>query len=90
MNVCVELPVFMTIVRYTYRYKSTFEFSTLVRTIVTKATIYFLVMVAAQTYIQLSFGFMRVWSPARFPRRFVMVKCDHSGVALLNSFYLRS
>jgi len=37
---------FMTVVRYTYRDKSTLKFSAIVRTIEAEATIYFLVMVA--------------------------------------------
>lgn len=49
-----ELSAFLVIVWYTYRNKSTLKFSALVRTMITEATIYFLAMVALQTYVQLS------------------------------------
>ena len=55
-----ELSAFLVIVRYTYRNKSTLRFSALIRTMVKDATIYFLAMVAMQTYVQLSLYLMEV------------------------------
>jgi len=49
-----ESSAFLVIAWYTYRNKSTLKFSALIRTMVTEATIYFLAMVALQTYVQLS------------------------------------
>ena len=58
-----ELSAFLVIALYTYRNKAALKFSALVRTIVSEATIYFLVMVAVQTYIQISLSVMKVQSP---------------------------
>ena len=55
-----ELSAFLAIALYTYRNKSALKFSALVRTIVSEATIYVLVMVAVQTYIQISLSVMKV------------------------------
>lgn len=49
-----ELSAFFVIIWYTYQNKSALKFSALVRTIAAEATMYFLVMVAAQTYVQIS------------------------------------
>ena len=46
----VELSAFIVIVWYICRDKTTLKFSALIRTIVTEATVYFLAMVAMQTY----------------------------------------
>jgi len=58
----LELSAFLVIVWCAYRNKGTLKLSALVRTIVAEATIYFLVMVAAQTYIQLSISVVKVLS----------------------------
>lgn len=65
-NTCVELSAFAIIVWYIYRDRRTLKFSALIRTIVAEATVYFLVMVAAQAY-----GIVGVWpfpwvSPFRY------------------------
>lgn len=51
-----EVSAIIVVVWCTYRNKSALKYSALVRTIVTQATVYFLVIVAAQIYLQLSFG----------------------------------
>ena len=61
-EVHLELSAFLVIVWYTYRNKSALKFSALVRTIAAEATVYFLVMVTAQVYIQLSLSLMEVYS----------------------------
>jgi len=63
----LELSAFLAIVWYTYRIRSSLKFSALIRTIVTEATIYFLAMVAMQTYVLLSLIFMEVYLPSRLP-----------------------
>lgn len=66
----IEISAICTVVWYTYRNKRTLKLSALARVLVTEATVYFLVMVAAQIYIQLSFNLVKVWSlsvPASFP-----------------------
>lgn len=50
----LEFSAFFVIIWYTYQNKSALKFSALVRTIAADATMYFLVMVAAQTYVQIS------------------------------------
>ena len=62
LEVYLELSAFLAIAWYTYRNKSALKFSALVRTIVSEATIYFLVMVAVQTYIQISLSLVEVQS----------------------------
>ena len=57
-----ELSAFLVIAWYTYRNKAALKFSALVRTIASEATMYFLVMVAVQTYIQMSLSLMKVQS----------------------------
>jgi len=59
-----ELSAFLVIVCYTYRNKSALKFSVLIRTIAGEATVYFLVMIAAQIYIQLSLSLMEVCTHA--------------------------
>jgi len=56
----LELSAFLVVAWYTYRNKAVLKLSALVRTIVSEATIYFLVMVAVQTYIQISLSVMEV------------------------------
>jgi len=56
----LELSAFIVVVWYTYRIRSSLEFSVLIRTIVTEATIYFLAMVALQAYVLLSLIFIEV------------------------------
>ena len=66
----IEISAICTVVWYTYRNKRTLKLSALARVLVTEATVYFLVMVAAQIYIQLSFNLVKVWFlsvPASFP-----------------------
>jgi len=58
----LESSAFLVIIWYTYRNKSTLKFSALIRTMVTEATIYFLAMVALQTYVQLSLSLTKVYS----------------------------
>ena len=55
----VDLSAFLVIVWHTYGNKSTLEFSALVRTLVTEATVYFPVMISVQIYTQLSLSFMK-------------------------------
>lgn len=52
-----ELSAFLVIIWYTYHNKSALKLSALIRTIAAEATMYFLVMVAAQTYVQISLSF---------------------------------
>jgi len=59
LGTAFELSAFLVIAWYTYRNKSALKFSALVRTIISEATIYFLVMIALQTYIQLSLSIMQ-------------------------------
>jgi len=54
-----ELSAFIVIVLYTYRNKSTLKLSALIRTLVAEATVYFLVMVALQIYVQLSLALLK-------------------------------
>ena len=56
----IEVSAMIVVVWYTYRNRSTLKYSALLRTIVTQATVYFLVIVAAQIYLQLSFGLQLV------------------------------
>lgn len=72
-GVRLELSAFLVIVWYTYRNKSALKFSALIRTIAAEATVYFLVMVAAQVYIQLSLSLMEVLSLSRFLLYFMIV-----------------
>lgn len=58
----LEISIFLVIVWYTYHNQGKFRFSALVRTIITEATIYFLVMSAMQTYVLISWSLMSVWS----------------------------
>ena len=69
---CVDLSAFIIIVWCTYRSRrrGTLRFSGLIRKIVTEATFYFLVMVAAQIY-----SIVGVRSFAFFPRLSVIVNC---------------
>jgi len=53
-----ELSAFLVILWYAYRNKGTLRVSALVRTIATEATVYFLAIVAVQTYVQLSLTLM--------------------------------
>jgi len=67
-----ELSAFLAIAWYTYRNKGALKFSALIRTIISEATIYFMVMIAVQTYIQISLSLMKVRSlsgPAPFRDR---------------------
>ena len=50
MVTCAELSAFIVIIWQICRHKSALKFSALIRTIVTEATVYFLAMVALQTY----------------------------------------
>jgi len=75
----LELSAFLVIVLGAYRNKGTLKFSALVRTIVTEATIYFFVMVAAQTYIQLSAVLMRVLSLFIFLLHSAIAESNTSG-----------
>jgi len=59
LGTAFELSAFLVIAWYTYRNKSALKFSALVRTIISEATIYVLVMVALQTFIQISLGLMQ-------------------------------
>ena len=58
----LDLSAFLVIARYTIRNKSTLKFSALIRTIVADASMYFLAMIAMQTYVQLSLNLMEVES----------------------------
>jgi len=78
-GVHLELSAFLAIAFYTYRNKSAFKFSALVRTIASEATINFLAMVAVQTYIQISLSVMEVKSLSWFPLRLVTVNPNASG-----------
>lgn len=51
-NTCIEISAFAVVVWYTYRDKNMLKFSSLVRTIVKQATIYFIIIVAVQIYLQ--------------------------------------
>jgi len=62
-----EISAFLSIVWYTYHIRSSLKFSVLIRTIVTEATIYFLAMVAMQTYVLLSLIFMEVYPLSHLP-----------------------
>ena len=59
----IEISAFLVIVWYIYWNKGAIKFSALVRTIAGDATVYFLVVVATQVYIQLSLSLMMVQSP---------------------------
>ena len=74
-----ELSAFLVIVWYTYRNISTLKFSTIIRTIVTEATIYFLAMIAIQIYIELSLILMEVWSLTQFTLSPVIIDPNISG-----------
>ena len=56
----VDISAILVIVWYTYRNKRTRKLSAVAHVLVAESTIYFLVMVAAQIYIQLSFNLIRV------------------------------
>ena len=58
----VELSAFLVIAFYAYRNRGTLRFSALLYTIAAESTVYFLAMVAAQVYIQLSFNLTKVRS----------------------------
>ena len=79
----LELSAFLTIAWYTYRNKSALKFSALVRTIAAEATVYFLVMVAAQVYIQLSLTLMEVYSFVSL-LHFVVIDREYSRVSRKN------
>ena len=78
-EVHLELSAFLVIVLYTYSNKRALKFSAVVSTIVSEATIYFLAMVAVQTFIQISMNVMEVRSLSRFPLRFVIAEPNASG-----------
>ena len=75
----LELSAFLVIALYTYSNKRALKFSAVVSTIVSEATIYFLAMVAVQTFIQISMNVMEVRSLSRFPLRFVIAEPNASG-----------
>ena len=77
MNPYIELSAFLVIVFYTYRNKRSLKFSGLVFTVVTESTVYFLAMVAAQIYVQISYNLIKVWSLSRPLLRFVIITHDH-------------
>ena len=64
-GVHLELSAFLVMAWYAYRNKGALKISVLVRTIVSEATIYFLVMVAAQTCIQVSLSLTEVLALSR-------------------------
>jgi len=61
---CLDLSAFLVVVWRTYRVRA----SGLI--IVADATVYFLVMVSSQVYIQLTYNLLEVRSFVRFPCRF--------------------
>ena len=83
-NSHAELSVFLVVVWYTYRNKGTLKFSALLRRFVAEAMVYFLAMVAAQIYVQVSFNLVEVQSPPLFSLCFAMFIHDHYRV---NSFH---
>ena len=64
-NAYTEISAFAVVVWYVYHDKHMLEFSALVRTIVKQATIYFIVIVAVQIYLQVFLSLGIVWSFAR-------------------------
>ena len=58
----LELSAFLVIIWYTYCNQSSLVISGVIRTVVAEATIYFLAMLALQTYIQLSLHITEVRS----------------------------
>jgi hypothetical protein len=56
----LDLSAFLVIAWYAYRNRGTLKISALIRTFVTDATLYFLVMVAAQIHIQVSMSLQLV------------------------------
>lgn len=77
---CLDFSAFLVIALYANRNRRALKFSALVRTIVAEATIYFIAMVTAQTFILLSFTLMEVRPFTDFPLRLAMVKHNHSRV----------
>ena len=77
----MELSAFIVIVWCIYRLNRALKVSALISTIVTEATVYFLVMVAVQVYsiigVSRSLGSLAFW----------MVKCDHCRASLTKRFY---
>ena len=61
-NPHAEISAILTVIWYTYRNKGSLKFSALARVIMTEATIYFIIMLAAQIYIQVSFNLIKVLS----------------------------
>ena len=60
-NPWVETSAFAVVVWYVCRDKNILKFSALVRTIVKQATIYFIVIVAVQIYLQVILSLGIVW-----------------------------
>jgi len=56
----VDTSAILTVIWYTYRNKGSLKFSALARVIIAEATIYFIIMLAAQIYIQISFNLIKV------------------------------
>ena len=60
-DACIETSAFAVVIWYTYRDQNMLRFSALVRTIVKQATIYFIVIVAVQIYLQVYLSLGIVW-----------------------------
>ena len=82
MNPYVELSAFLVIVFHTYRNKGSLKFSGLVFTVVTESTVYFLAMVAAQIYVQISYNVIKVWPLSRPLLCFVIITTRSQGPQL--------
>lgn len=71
-NFLVEVSAFLVIAFYVHRNRGTLRLSALLYKIAAESTVYFLAMVAAQIYIQLSFNFTKVYL-LQFPPRSLMI-----------------
>ena len=76
----IEISAFLVVIWCTYRNKGKLKFSALARAIVTEATVYFLVMLTAQVYIQISFNLVKVRSLSRIPHCFLVTTHNHCRV----------
>lgn len=66
-STCTEVSAFVVVVWYTHRNREALETSSLVRAIAKQATIYFLVIVGVQIYLQVALRFGTVRSFVHSP-----------------------
>ena len=89
MNACIEVSAFAIVVWSTYPHVKMFKFLALVRTLVTQATMYFIVVIAVHIFVLVVASLGIVRSFAHFPWCIAMAKDDHYRFAFTQRIHFR-